>query len=393
MRRRAGVVLALGLVLLALAVGTFIGFTRHFDRTLADGIQTTGTVTQLTEPAPWDPLDSGRITVSFPLRGSHQTARIWLDNDLSGYHVGEQLPLWVRGNHVRTKDDVNGPAPLALSLLIIGLIGLGLALFGGVRLLGRVTSDPYPQAGGMRVPLRAFRLNPRKAHLDLLPTQISLFLPFYFGRRRLEFPLAGAAFAIDGLPTPVDQLHEPEDDEVFFHEAIVIPYFPTASVVRGPNTTILLPEPQRMAPLRRAIMLNQNVDLPFGYRQSHSDKGVWLDGVELAVADPASARLALMNAGLTEADPSHWLAAHRELEQDTDEREAIRADVAHARRFIGIGTLLGGITFISLVGARVTDDFRLAIPGLAALTAQFILPLVARLVRKRRNRGIEEQSA
>jgi hypothetical protein len=377
--------------MLATAVGAYIGLTRHFDKTLNAGTETTGTVTRLIQPASWNPIDSGQIAVSYNLNGVQHHARIWLDNDLSVFHLGEQLPVWVRGSHVRTKDDVNGPAPLALTLLVTALTGLCLSLYGGVRVIGRSSYQPRPRDGGVRIPLRAFRINPRKAYLDLLPGQISLYLPAYFGRRLLELPTVGAAFALDdsGAP-PIDQVSGAEDEDAFFREAIVIPYFPTASVVRGPNTMILLPTRVRMPPLRRTMMFNQNISLPFGYRQSRSEKGVFLDGVELAVADLASARIALMQAGLTEESASKWLAAHRELEQDPTEIEDIQAAVAHARRFGRVDGVLSGIALVSLVAAKVTDHFGLAIAGFVALGAQFLLPFIARLVRRLRRTRVQE---
>jgi hypothetical protein len=390
-RTRQISVLAIGLALLATAVGAYIGFTRHFDKTLSAGTKTTGTVTRLIQPARWNPIDSGQIAVSYDLNDVQHHARIWLDNDLSGFHVGEQLPVWVRGSHVRTRDDVNGPAPLALTLFITALTGLCLSLYGGVRLIGRSSYPPQPRDGGGRIPLRAFRLNRRKAYLDLLPGQVSLFLPAYFGRRLLELPTAGAAFAMDDLGAPpIEQMSGGQDDDVYFREAIVIPYFPTASVLRGPNMVILLPAPVRMPALRRLMMFNQNISLPFGYRQSRSEEGVWLDGVELAVADPASARIALMNAGLMEESPSKWLAAHRELEHDAAEIEVIRADVAYVRRFGRVDGVLSGVGLVSLIAAKVTHHFALAIAAFVAIGAQLLLPFIARLVGRQRKTRVEE---
>lgn len=377
--------LILGLAILATAIGTYAGFTMKFDSTLRHGTRVDGTVTRIIQPAGWDPFDTGRIAVSYRLKGAQRHAEIWLDTDLSDHSVGEELPLWVRGAHVRTRDDVNGPAPLLLMLVVGGLLGLCLTIYGAVRISARA---PAPvDVGASRVPLRAFRLNPRKAHMDVLPGQINLFLPAYFGRRLVELPTVGAAFAIDDKHTQSDDDVGllTDDEDVFFEKPIVVPYFPTASVVRGPNAMIMLPRPARMPSLRRAMMFNQNVSLPFGYRQSRSDEGVWLDGVELAVADPTAARSALLQAGLVEEKfPTKYFAAHRELEHDPGEIASIQGDVASARRFGRVNGILSVLGFAFLVPARITHDFRLAIPGFAALGIQFLLPLVHRLTRRHR---------
>jgi hypothetical protein len=122
-----------GAAALLVTVGFFAVIAHRDGRTLAAGERTTGQVVGFVQPEGWDPFDSGRLVVRYSLRGATETRRIWIDNELSDYTVGQRLELYVRGGHVRTAREPNDPAPWGLAAIVLGLCGIA-SIVRGVTL-------------------------------------------------------------------------------------------------------------------------------------------------------------------------------------------------------------------------------------------------------------------
>ena len=134
-----------GVLSLLLVITFFWWFDQRDDTTLREGERSTGTIVGFVQPHDWDPFDSGRLVVRYDLDGTERVSRIWVDEGLDGYRVGQPVQVFVRGSHVRTDREPNDPAPLGSAAILLGLVGVGAlttipALFA---LFGR-GSDPYP---------------------------------------------------------------------------------------------------------------------------------------------------------------------------------------------------------------------------------------------------------
>ncbi len=383
-RRSAAALLLSGVLLVGLVITAFVLFDRRDERTLREGRLAEGQVTRLIEPAGWDPLDSGRLEITYELDGHTRRTQVWLDNELTDYTRGQWVELRIRGHHVRTDREANDPAPVGMALVLAGLAGLGAATFGGVRLLPSGASAEVPPHALDRIPLKTWRLSPRKAVIDVLPEGLSFYLPSFFGSRR--FTVSRADVVVQRLDA-FTALGE-NDQDVFFQDEVRTAYFPTTSSSAAPNLALAFARPVRVPRLRLIMALSDNVDLPFGWRESRSDKGAHLDGVALRVADPGRAIEQLRAAGVRVVDDvDTWLAQHRELETDPATLEELREDMAAGQRAQRWGWLF--VPGALLLGvARFTEDLRFAAPGVVLTALGFGAPYVTmRLARRRRQKA------
>lgn len=375
-RRTALLLLVLGIAAVATVVTAFVAYDHRDQRTLHEGRATAGTVVRLEKPAWWDVLGSGRIVIRYDLGDRTLESPVWLDNELSDYHLGDPVTVLVRGSHVRTTDESNDPDPVGNALVLLGLVGLSLVVVGGLRLLPPHRHSAAPPGALDRIDLKTFRISPRKAVLDVLPAELSLYLPTYFGSHRVVIPRDGTVVSfLDG------PLVDVPDDDVFFKEPPRIAYFPTASVARGPDLVLAFPRPVPVPRLKLVIAMANNVVLPFTRRESRT--GVALDAIALRVADLKDARERLRRAGVPEVDDEiTWLTTQRALET---EPAAIEEARQHDESLVSAGrwgSWLGGIGMALLLLARFTDGLPLFIPGMTLFGLSFLVPWL--LVRRAR---------
>lgn len=133
-RRRAIRWLGVGALSVLAAVAFFVAVDMRDSQTLRQGAQENGDIVGLISPASWNFMDSGRIVVRYGPPESPRTARIWIDNELASYRIGQDVEVFVRGDHVRTKLEPNDPAPLGLLGVIVALLGL-IGLVRGIVLI------------------------------------------------------------------------------------------------------------------------------------------------------------------------------------------------------------------------------------------------------------------
>jgi hypothetical protein len=215
------------------------------------------------------------------------------------------------------------------------------------------------------IPLMTYRLQPRKARIELDGGDARLFLPSYFGSRRLQVPLS--ELHVCDLTSPL--LPDSPGDDIF-RDVVKIPYFFTTGPVTAPTLLLLFATPQRVPPLRAISAFAPNVDLPFGWRSTRTDAGTSIDGALLRTPDPTAASRQLVAAGATGVtDPDQWLREHRERVMDPREAEQIIADDARRMRMARIGS---GVLLASLAGAAAilgSEDLPLGLLGLPAAGA------------------------
>jgi hypothetical protein len=167
------------------------------------------------------------------------------------------------------------------------------------------------------IPLRTYRLTPRKPVLAIHDGGLLLRLPGFFGRHWFRIALT-AVCAVD-----LAKIEEPETIG-WFDPPPVIPFLPTTSPYVDPTLGLLFRDRQRVPPLRALAALAPNVDLPFTWFQTRSAKGALFDGLLLRAVDAAVATEALRTAGAdTTTRPDRWLAAFRSVVTDGDD-EALR---------------------------------------------------------------------
>ena len=100
------------------------------------------------------------------------------------------------------------------------------------------------QGGGpvIRVPLRTYRIAPRKAAIEIDGARVSLYLPVYFGRRRWELNASDLA-VMDRTRLAATSEFEQDDSDpyagVVLRRGITIPYLPTTGPAAEPNLALL----------------------------------------------------------------------------------------------------------------------------------------------------------
>ncbi|MFP5308230.1 MAG: hypothetical protein ACLGIR_01460 [Actinomycetes bacterium] len=177
------------------------------------------------------------------------------------------------------------------------------------------------------VPLRSYRLAPRRSRIELDGATAHLRLPGWFGRRVWSVPIRTAAV----IDLTDDADGSVLSDEVVFARRLRIPYLWTTGPATAPTIALLFAEPQRIPPLRWMLAFASGVDLPVGIRASRSAAGATLDGVLLRAVDPEAAVASLVAGGaerVTEAGGVAWLAARRQLRTDPAEVAALEEAVA-----------------------------------------------------------------
>jgi hypothetical protein len=134
--------LAVGASLIGVA-GAFFGVIAYRDsRTLHHGQRTSGEVVGFVSSHAWDPFDNGRLVVRYSLNGQERTARVWTDDGVKKYSLGQTVPVFVRGSHVRTDAEPDDPAHWGSAALVLGLVGLGSVARGlAVRSSKRAPSE------------------------------------------------------------------------------------------------------------------------------------------------------------------------------------------------------------------------------------------------------------
>jgi hypothetical protein len=196
--------------------------------------------------------------------------------------------------------------------------------------------------------LRNYRVNPREARVELDGDTAALVLPAYFGRHRWRVQLAD--LAVVDLTSP---MFAPDAGEDVFRNGLATPYFFTTGPVTAPTTLLLFRAPQRVSPLRAVAAWAPNVDLPFGYRESRSKRGAFVDGAFLRAEDPPNAAERLVMAGAERVhNPAQWLRANREVVTDPVEREQV---LAHGRRSLWFSRVSNGLMLASLIGAAALN--------------------------------------
>lgn len=207
------------------------------------------------------------------------------------------------------------------------------------------------------IPLRTYRINPRKSRIELSGDVARLVLPGYFGRRTWSVPV-GQMGVVDLTSMPVSDTSE----EDVYRDAVRIPYFFTTGPATAPTTLLLFEHPQRVPPLRAVAALAPNTSLPFGYFESRSERGAYVDGVLLRAADPAGAAARLVSAGAAPVqDPGTWLREHRERVIDPVERETL---LRHRRTSLRLARTSTALHYVTVLGAAALLS-RTDIPGIA----------------------------
>lgn len=372
--RRPVAWLVAGAAALAVAVGFFLSIAHRDDLTLHEGDRTTGEIVGFVQPRDWDFFDCGRLVVRYATDGRTRTARIWIDNDLSDYRVGEQVEVFVRGGHVRTDREPNDPAPWGMAAVVLGLSGAG-GLWRGFSLRRPVRAWNVTEAAGRLVlPLAAWRLAPRKAALEVVGGELRLFAPSFFGSHRMVVPLADVG--VHAAPAGPDV--DVEEPDLWFEDGLLLLDLPTKWQASAPDLVLVFTRPVRVPPLRGLLLLNN--PLPVGWRATRSERGEHADGVLLRCPAPDALVEKLVAHGVRRAgDPLEWFAAHRATVQDPA-RIAVLAQEDEAMERAGkVGVWSWGIATAFAVVARFTDDFRFLVPAGIAAASAFVLPrLIAR---------------
>lgn len=197
--------------------------------------------------------------------------------------------------------------------------------------LSRVTSDP-----AVLVPLRAFRIAPRKPYLVVGTDEVGVRLPGWFGGTPWRVPLAlvGVAdlTAVVSGPPEGAPLAEP----------VVVPFLYTTNAVPAPNLALVFREPVPAPRFRYLVRQQAHADVPKRGARGGRPAGRYVDGLLLRAVDPAVAVETLVAAGAERvADPDAWLAARRELVTDPAERAGLVAAGARFRRVGRVGAGIG----------------------------------------------------
>lgn len=200
------------------------------------------------------------------------------------------------------------------------------------------------------IPLQIYRISPRKARIELQDDAVGLFLPSYFGRRRFEIPISG--LTVCDLTSPLTSDLPTED--VFMHD-ISIPYLFTTGPLTMPTLLLLFSSPLRVPPLRMLTAIAPNTELPFGWKESRSKRGAFVDGVLLRAPNTSQAACQLIEVGAHKIDdPSRWLHENRERIVDPVEPQWVVADIRRRNRLVRgtLGTLYASVFAFAVLAGR-----------------------------------------
>lgn len=191
------------------------------------------------------------------------------------------------------------------------------------------------------IPLKAYRVAPRKPWLAIEGGEVRLKVPAWFGGATFATPVSNVGVVDPALAQP-----SPEVDDVVFEEPLVLPYLYTTGPATAPNVGLVFAEPVRTPGLRWLVLSQLSEDLPKRPERDGRPAGRYVDGVMLRAEDPAAAVEALAAAGAERVTaPDAWLAARRRQVTDPD---VIADREAAGRRFTwtarsGLALFAGGI--------------------------------------------------
>jgi len=378
-RRSSTVWLAGGVASILLALGFFVFIGYRDDQTLHHGEQVTAEVVALIQPAGWDFLDSGRIEVRYTIHDQIRTSRLWLDNELTDYQVGEQVTVYVHGGNIRTEREANDPAPVGMAAVLIGLAGFA-ALIRGVLLWREPRVRMVRESEGrLLVPLAAWRLAPRKAAIDVVDHQLRLYAPTYFANKRLVVPVDEVGVhALVPAPDEEDS-RDSEEPEAWFENGIRFLDLPTKWQYSSPNLMLLFHRPARVPPVRWLLALNN--PLPLGFWASRSERGELVDAVLVRCVQLDVAVDNLVRVGAQRvAEPIDWLAQRRATASDPVRISELRRQDALADRASKISTTAWAAAAVFGIAGRITDNLYLLAGAGLAIAAGLALP---RLMQRR----------
>jgi hypothetical protein len=364
-RRALPWILAGGLSILAVVV-FFWSFAVRDAATLEHGDRTTGTVVGLVQASDWDPMDSGRLVVRYEIYGEMRQSSIWLDNDISEYAVGQQVPVFVRGDHVRTDRENNDPAPLGTVAILVGLGGIAALIRGWVV---RSPKQEMTVAGDVTVlPLSSWPFGRRPAIELTASGEVRIRAPGFFGSRRLVVPATHVAVEEQLDPFAL----EDPDDTIFFEKPLLLLDLPTRTRSAVPNLILGFASPVRVPPLRAILAFES--PFPFTWRASRSAEGVYADGVLLRSPLPEQATAALVSSGATRVpELVTWLAGHRQVATDPVRIAQLRAADERFARGVRYGLWAWYAAAGLLIVAKVTETWWALALAFASMAVGFVL--------------------
>jgi hypothetical protein len=365
MRTRWRWLAAVGLLLLGTCVAFFVVTAVRDDRLLHDGTRVTATVVGHRPGRVWNPMDEGRAIVRYPTPSGELTRQIWLDDSGNPPPSGPWTVVYdpKRPGRVRSLTDSNDPVPWAPPMLLLGLAGLILLVLGSVK--GLAPEVSLKAAGAGFIPVRRYRLFSRPAWIQVADGTVRIRLPGYFGARPMLIPVEEVCVVDD------DRVSGDYSSGEVYRRPVVIPYLPTTSANVAPNLALFFSPPQRLPSLRWWGSVNASLSR----RDSRSEKGLAVDGLNLRVVDPAGAVSTLAAAGVSQTTrPASWLYDHHPVTRDP---VAIQRAVRSRRRWHWIGSF-GFLAFIGIQALRIVHTGWAAGIALLLMAAVLLLPRWAR---------------
>lgn len=233
-----------------------------------------------------------------------------------------------------------------------------------------------------RLPLKVYRIVPRKPYVDIDRRTAVLRLPGYFGRHRWTVPTSEIGV--------VDLASYDTESEVatdYVAGGLLLPYLFTTGPYTKPTTALVFRTPQRVPPVRLAAAMASNTSVGVGFFESRSKTGGTLDGVALRFADGAAAASALEAEGVERVtDVDAWFRAHRRIASPAEKQEALstetRATWISRLQIVFIVLALG----LFWIGGEDTPWWAF-VPGMLLIVASIAMrPLAGRLMRTTREK-------
>ena len=243
------------------------------------------------------------------------------------------------------------------------------------------TSQPLESSSPLsyEIPVKHYRIALRKPRLEVFAGTLSMTLPSYFGRRRWDIPVKDIA-VVDLLDPAYAEDAERDLPEI---EGVSVPYIVTTGPYTTPTLMLLFARPQRVPPLRLATALAPNIEMPWGYRSSRSERGDHADGITLRAVDSVTASEMLARAGATRATkPLTWLATRRPELVDPVANAPVARKLRWARRLRWVGfSLYLGAAPMAFFADRLAGWVFVLLGGLVGLG--FVLLFLASRVQRR----------
>ncbi len=235
-----------------------------------------------------------------------------------------------------------------------------------------------------RILLRHYRVFPREPAVDVDEAGLTIRVPAIFGPARpWRIPMAVVGVFDPELADDdedwsetdaEEQTDEPPGPDWMTADEFVVPFLPTTSVMASPNLLLLFTVPQRIPPLRWAVM----GQLGLSVRASRRDPGVRVDGVQLRAVDPVAAVQTLLAHGAGRIpDPDEFIQQHRQIVVDPAH---VAREFALQRRVSRWSAPLGVIAFLCFPAWLFWHDDRLVV---VAVLASAVAALLPRWLRRR----------